>query len=469
MSGGWSGGCGVGPGDSSADAEAGVPPGRGTGLCARRGGTWTHAGEMNAATDILLVSDLTYGGAGIACARLNDALHADGRLACRWVAGEGDPRKPEALVADRQGLATVFVRRALAKARRAAGRRLGRFRRRVGRRCNEHDLLRCVRSFRPRLVHLHNLHEYVTFRFLHLLPRDIPIFWTLHDAWALTGYCFYAGDCVEFKRGCEGCCSERGAWGDAGHSPGKEWRRRDRFYKRNRDRLTFLTPSRWLAGEARARLGPGFGVEPFPNSVSTERFRPLRPRSAMRRALDLPEEKTVFLGGAQSVADRRKGFALLRDACGALETQGVDFEVVLFGARGDGDGLPANWRFVGPIDDERLLNLYYNAADAFVLPSLEDNLPNTLLESLAAGTPCVAFGVGGCPEAVRPGETGFLAPAGDTGALAAALRNLASLPEGEKSRLDARCRAVAEMEYAHRVQAERYLEIVQERTGMVLA
>ena len=130
--------------------------------------------------------------------------------------------------------------------------------------------------------------------------------------------------------------------------------------------------------------------------------------------------------------------------------------VVVFGQGGGDLSLPEHWLHKGLIHDEELLNLWYNVADVFVLPSMADNLPNTLLEASAAGTPSVVFDTGGCAEIVRDGETGFVVEKGDVAALADRVLRVLTMPEAPIRTMQARCRSVAESEYGLVLQARRY-------------
>ena len=127
--------------------------------------------------------------------------------------------------------------------------------------------------------------------------------------------------------------------------------------------------------------------------------------------------------------------------------------------------MPGGWRLAGTIEDERLLNLYYNAADAFALPSLEDNLPNTLLEAMAAGTPCVTFDVGGCGEVVKEGVTGYTARAGDAADLADRVVQILSASSEERDAMALACRERAVKCYALSVQAHRYADLLDRPSG----
>jgi glycosyltransferase involved in cell wall biosynthesis len=115
-------------------------------------------------------------------------------------------------------------------------------------------------------------------------------------------------------------------------------------------------------------------------------------------------------------------------------------------------------RHLGMIHDDAVLAQAYSAADAVIVPSLQENLPNTALEAIACGTPVVGFDVGGIPDIVRPDDTGLLAPAGDETALSAAIARLLD-DRALRQRLSGNCRRVAVQEYDPRQQALRYLEL----------
>ncbi len=112
------------------------------------------------------------------------------------------------------------------------------------------------------------------------------------------------------------------------------------------------------------------------------------------------------------------------------------------------------------IGQNRLLSLVYSAADVYVIPSLQDNLPSTVLEAMACGTPVVGFDVGGVPEMVRPGLTGALAAVGDVRALATTIESLLVEPEGRR-KMAAICRRVALEEYRMELYVRRYEELYQ--------
>jgi glycosyltransferase involved in cell wall biosynthesis len=197
----------------------------------------------------------------------------------------------------------------------------------------------------------------------------------------------------------------------------------------------------------------------IPNGVDLDVFRPVA-RAEARRELGLDPDRPVVYFSAPDLDDPRKGGALLEHALELLAD--LDFDLLVTGGRPE--RLPDRARFLGRVDDNPTLALTYAAADVFVLPTLADNLPNAVLESLACGTPCVAFAVGGVPDAVRHLETGWLARPGNVEELAEGIRAL--LQDGElRGRLAERARETAEREYAATLEADRFVDMYADVVG----
>ena len=318
----------------------------------------------------------------------------------------------------------------------------------------------------PDVVNLHWVAEmFDDDPFLPALAARAPIVWTLHDMHAFTGGCHYDRGCDRFagppigmedrsvEPRCGRCPQLRG---DAERDLSRRiWERRSRAFARiPTDRLTFVAPSRWLAEEVRRSAVCGrFEAKVIPYGLDTELFRP-RDQAAARDVLGVPPDAKALLFLADAVTNVRKGFHLLRQALERLE--GLP-NLCLVTVGDSAPDLPASLPHVplGRISDDRMLTLVYSAVDAFVIPSLADNLPNTVLEALACGTPSVGFAVGGIPDMIRPGETGLLAPPEDVPALADAIAELLS-DDALRARLAANCRRVAETDYPLAKQAERY-------------
>ena len=321
-------------------------------------------------------------------------------------------------------------------------------------------LTRDVAALAPDLVHLHWIaHGFARIETLARLGR--PLVWTLHDSWAFTGGCHLPFDCTRYRDAC-GACPALGSQREVDLSR-RVWERKRAAW---RDlALTVVTPSRWLAGGARASALFGSArCEVIPNGLDLDRFRPAD-RAASRARLGLSHDRTVLLcGGAGIARDPNKGLASMATALrGLAPPRRATLEALIFGTA-PGDRLPdagLPLRDLGFIADEGELAALYSAADVFVAPSLHENLPNTVMEAMACGTPCVAFDVGGVSDLIEHQRTGWLARSGDSADLA---RGIAWVLEDEPRRreLGAQARAKTEAEFAIARVARRYADLYAE-------
>ena len=298
-----------------------------------------------------------------------------------------------------------------------------------------------------------------------LLALGKPVVWTLHDQWPFTGGCHYSAGCKLYRGSCDDCPQ---LTEDPFNLPQAVLR--DKLTLLKGVNLSVVTPSAWLASSARtSRLFKDQRVEVISNALDTDIFTP-QPREKAKESLGLRAATIVILFVAQRGSDRRKG---LRHLVAALQRcmEDADFHALVkrsqvrllcFGHLDlEADNLAIPVLSLGYLDSDDKICTAYSAADVFVLPSSEDNLPNTILEAMSCATPVVAFDAGGIPEAVRDGVTGRLVPSGDVGALAEAIMSLVSNPE-ERRALGERSRQVVVEEYALPVQASRYVALYEE-------
>jgi glycosyltransferase involved in cell wall biosynthesis len=226
-----------------------------------------------------------------------------------------------------------------------------------------------------------------------------------------------------------------------------------------------VAPSQWIATEARrSTLFDRFPVSVIPYAVDTEVFRPMREARRLLDAFGISPSARIVLFVADHTTNLRKGFQLLDAALGNLKNNS-DLAVVSLG-RGEKPTLDAALHHVhlGSITEDRMMAAVFSMADVFVIPSLQDNLPNTVLESMASGTPVVGFRVGGIPDMVRDGENGLLVSSGDVVGLARAIETLLT-DEGRRACMGIAGRRIAEREYTYRVQAERYSTLYRSLLG----
>jgi glycosyltransferase involved in cell wall biosynthesis len=277
------------------------------------------------------------------------------------------------------------------------------------------------------VLQLHNLHgSFFSFAALPLLTRR-PTVWWMQDMWPFTGHVAYSYDCDRWRHGCGSCPYLREYPALRRDRTHLLWRLKQAAYRRSR--ATVVTSSRWLDGlVAQSPLLAGFDRAVIPNGVDLDAFRPLD-RSAALAVLgvaDVGDAPTVLVFDGEE----RKGARLLPQLLARVGAVRRDVTVLLAGVRGDWrdpDGVAV--RDLGVVRDEATLAAAYAAADVFVLPTLADNLPNALLESLACGTPVVGSDVGGIPDAVTHLENGYLARPGDAADAAAGVLALLGDPD----------------------------------------
>lgn len=282
-------------------------------------------------------------------------------------------------------------------------------------------------------------------------PPGQAVVWTLHDAQPFTGGCHYPGDCGGFQTAC-GSCPRLGSTRSDDLSALVLQRKRN-VLSRFANRLSVVTPSRWMADLCRrSSLFADLPVTVIPNSVNTDLFMP-GDRQQARAELGLPSGTSIVLFVSQDISDPRKGLPLLTDALGAI-AEGRDLMLVTVGQAPQPVAVPVRHVHFDLIADAHRLRTIYVAADLLALPSLEDNLPNTGLEAMACGTPVVALPAGGVPDIVDE-SCGLLAPAMTVEALAAVLR--AALDDPPRlAEMGVAARRRAEREYALTVQGQRY-------------
>ena len=310
------------------------------------------------------------------------------------------------------------------------------------------------------LIQLHWISGFVDYRsFFKALPAGKPVVWTLHGMDAVTGGCFYDKGCGKFTEKC-GACPQLGSSTETDVTRQVWQRKRESYSRLGHSQLHIVTPSRWLSEEVnRSSLLSSFPCTVIPNGLDTDIFVP-RSRSVAREVLGVPPDAKVILFIADGLHDPRKGFHLLAEALAGMGSDGNLFLISL------GPGYPPSLEgfphvHIESLNNDRFLSYVYSAADMFVAPSLQDNLPNTILESIACGTPVVGFAVGGIPDLVRPGLTGVLAKPADAIDLRRAVIELLSDNDRLKG-LAANCRKIATEEYTLELQAKRYLNLYAE-------
>jgi len=291
------------------------------------------------------------------------------------------------------------------------------------------------------------------------LPAHIPIVVTMHDMNSFTGGCHYTMGCNRFVDRC-GSCPQLNSHNE--HDLSRSvWGRKMCSYSQ-RSNIDFVADSEWLATEARrSSLLKAKSVSVIHYGLDTNVFRPIA-KAAARVVLGLPVESSIVVFGADSLQDERKGLHYLIRACGQLKKAPF---LLSFGSGHPPKQLQNAGLHLGAIENEHLLAAVYNAADLFVIPSLQEAFGQTALEAMACGIPVVAFNSGGIADIVRHRETGLLCPLADVSALADALAEMLGTP-ALRQQYGVNARRVVEEKFRLQHQAQAYAKLYKERASL---
>jgi len=319
-----------------------------------------------------------------------------------------------------------------------------------------------IRDFQPDVISIHNLHRGAgkdgwSSDMVARSAQHAPVVWSLHDMWSFTGRCAYSMDCRMFETGCDdGCPTPDEYPALAPHLIQGAWN--EKKYVADSDaNIVIVTPSAWLANEAKAGIWKGKRVEVIPNGVSLQAYQPID-RGAARAEFAIKGDTPVLALSACDLQSRWKGMSFLLEA---LERMDHDVSVLALGhGNVDVANKKINIHLLGYIDDPKQQSMVYGAADVFVHPAVADVHPLVLIEAMACGTPCVGFPIGGVQEIIQPNVSGWLADDVSIEALGraldTALREAASLRESARRHVQAH--------YDIHLHTERYLNLFRELT-----
>ena len=298
-----------------------------------------------------------------------------------------------------------------------------------------------------------------------ILRSGKPVVWTMHDMWPATAICHYTRGCENYHTACVRCP----LLPKSSHSlAGKVWRHKLRMVDGRA--VTYVACSQWLAKEARkSALLAEQNVVSIPNAIDTRVFHPANQAEA-RAHFGLPTDKQVILFVSQRVTDERKGMSYFIEAIEKLVAQHPVLQekavVAIMGGHAEdvADQLTLPAFPLGYVSEAQDIVMAYSTADVFVLPSLEDNLPNTLMESMACGVPCVGFKVGGIPEMIDHKKTGYLSEFRSAADLAVGIHWV--LEEADWAQLSAQCLRKVAQTYSQSSVAMKYLEVYNQALAL---
>ena len=312
------------------------------------------------------------------------------------------------------------------------------------------------------IVHFHITHGgYIDQYFLPEIAKLKPVVWTFHDMWAITGRCAHSYDCDKWKTGCGHCPTPKTYPSQFIDRSAYLWELKNKLY--NEVEAHVVCPSDWLGQKVEQSFIKNWGRSIIPNSADLSVFKPYENIAGLRRRFEIPSDKTVLLFVAHGgVENTYKGFDYLKEAIKKSKNRSDIFLVVIGGSKkGNLDYLGIDGISVGEVNDELVLAEYYSAVDYYVLPSVQENLPLTIIESLGCGTPVLAFGVGGIPEMIENQSTGYLANINQKESLMTAIDWACSINDYDYNVMSIRCREFAIANYSIDNYVQSYISLYE--------
>jgi glycosyltransferase involved in cell wall biosynthesis len=263
------------------------------------------------------------------------------------------------------------------------------------------------------IIYIHwALYGFLNFNSLHKIAQlNKPVVIVMHDMWNISGGCHYSFTCDKYKTGCHNCQMFPG--NNENDLSVKGFKAKLKLYARYNN-FYFVSPSKWLYNCAKeALLTKDKPIFYIPNVLDNTLFKPFN-KTIAKQILNIDTSQTVIAFGAVSVSSPYKGWPYLQKALQLLQQDDAykNILVLIFGSGHNkevADSIPFKTKFMGFLGDEYSTMLVYNAADVFIVPSLADNQPTTVQESLCCGTPVVGFNIGGIPDMISHKENGYLA------------------------------------------------------------
>lgn len=290
------------------------------------------------------------------------------------------------------------------------------------------------------IIHLHWVPKIISWKHV-FADKKKKFIWTLHDRNPLTGGNHITND--------------------------KDYSKYEKLLKNNIAKkaryikgcnLKVVGPSQWISNVARTSdVFNSFEVNCIPNCLDTEIFKP-KDKIAEKQHLQLPINKKIMLFVAEDPKAKHKGMHLLLQVLFQLKNA-QQICLLVIGKKFEIDSLNVEIKQLGIIHDEETLARVYNAADFLVTPSLDDNLPNTMVESLSCGTPVLAFNIGGIPDMVIPNQTGLLAPGGDVPEFTSNLDKFICLQDTTSYSISAR--KIVEERCAEKIVVKQFIQLYE--------
>ena len=317
--------------------------------------------------------------------------------------------------------------------------------------------VRRIKAIAPDIIHLHNIHgSYLNYKILfrYLSKANIPVVWTLHDCWPITGHCSYFeyAKCNKWKTECYDCPEKKS------YPKSLVFDRSRKNYLEKREifnsvkNMTIVPVSKWLGGIVKESYLKKYEVEVIHNGIDIETFRPLY--SNLKEQYNISDKKVIL--GVAAPWGKRKGFEDFIKLRKFLPRE--SYQIVMIGLSEEQmDTLPEGIIGLARTNSVEELAQWYSTADVFVNPTYEDTYPTTNLEAISCGTPVVTYKTGGSPESITH-ETGRVVEKGDIEAL---VRAIAELCKCDKDKISCHCRNYAVVHFDKNYCFDKYIDLYE--------
>ena len=288
----------------------------------------------------------------------------------------------------------------------------------LGLKCTTKSLITKIKEINPDIVHLHNIHGYfLNYRILfdYLAESGVPVVWTLHDCWSMTGHCaqFEQYGCDKWKTQCHDCQYVKQEYPRSFIDRSKRNFELKKKCFTSVENMTIVPVSHWLENIVKQSFLAKYPIKVIHNGVDLTSFRP----SEASGEISSSQRFTIL--GVASTWDNDKGIKEF-----VKLSENLDYQVIMVGVKDDlKEKLPKSIKTVAHTNSQEELAEYYSLADVFVNPTYKDSFPTVNLEALACGTPVITYKTGGSPESLTP-ETGIVVEKGDFDGLCKAVETI---------------------------------------------
>ncbi len=317
-------------------------------------------------------------------------------------------------------------------------------------------IVKKINKLNPDIVHLHWIHAGML-KIEDFRKIKAPIVWSLHDMWAFTGGCHYDQECGAYVNECGNCPALNSK--KENDISRRIFRRKQEVFSKI-DNMTIVGLSTWLARCAKeSTLLKDKTIVNLPNPINTTIFKP-HDQKTSRTLWNLPyDKKLVLFGSMTATSDARKGFSKLSQALEQLSEQNI--ELIVFGSSSPEKPQDLGYKvhYLGSLSDDVSLVTLYNAVDVMIVPSLQENLSNAIMESMACGTPVVAFDIGGNGDMIDHKVNGYLTQAFDTVDMAKGIEWVLDSRNARDLSIEAREKVLSHFE--SNVVAKKYIDLYQ--------